>query len=181
MKRSTLNVQEGGKGRWVKGANVEGYRRDTCSTRRREATGESLLRKDASSFAEATADRSKARLPAPRRGREGPIYVSAKRTHRFGAPLFLYHICCQLFMSFAVTFCRWVRFGKRTQFWGVFGAVLTEKWVRLWRKLRYRGVSNSAYRSVDAATTEPRKGFGVDVALHIKALPNRRVFWGEFV
>src|ERR1017187_6444164 len=36
MKRSTPNSQEARKGRWVKDINVEGYRRDACSTRERE-------------------------------------------------------------------------------------------------------------------------------------------------
>jgi hypothetical protein len=48
----------------LSGGVTKENRRDACSTRSQENTGESLLREDASSFAKATADVTKARLPA---------------------------------------------------------------------------------------------------------------------
>src|ERR1035437_5442179 len=51
----------------------------------------------------------------------GPIYVSAKRTHRFAMAFSIHHLYLQTLTSFAEGFCRWVRFGKRTQNRGCFG------------------------------------------------------------
>src|ERR1017187_7800020 len=91
---------------------ADGYRRDACSTRRRKDTGGSLLRKDAWQ-----------RVPTIRlRSRGGfapPLYVFAKRTHRFGGRNSMDHAHCKILMSFAEGFCRWVRFGKRTHRRGV--------------------------------------------------------------
>jgi hypothetical protein len=58
--------------------------------------------------------------------RPSPLYVSAKRTHRFSGRFFAYHQYYQLLMSFAEPVCRWVRFGKRTHREGVFEGSLQE-------------------------------------------------------
>src|SRR6266404_2784879 len=80
------------KKRWSGGFMPKEYGRDACSTRMGKNTGGSLLRKEASSFAQtATVDKSKAKLPAPLRqadplavkcseGRVSKTCVSAKRT-----------------------------------------------------------------------------------------------------
>jgi hypothetical protein len=57
-------------------------------------------------------------VAVPRRLRP-PLYVFAKRTHRFGGRNSLDHAHCKILMSFAEGFCRWVRFGKRTHRRGV--------------------------------------------------------------
>jgi hypothetical protein len=59
-------------------------------------------------------------------GQRPPLYVSAKRTHRFFERFFAYHQHCQELMSFAESVCRWVRFGKRTHREGVFEGSLQE-------------------------------------------------------
>jgi hypothetical protein len=78
--------------------------------------------------------RSSASLPRPLAqavegvlgGQRPPLYVSAKRTHRFFERFFAYHQHCQELMSFAESVCRWVRFGKRTHREGVFEGSLQE-------------------------------------------------------
>src|SRR6266404_5824359 len=54
-------------------------------------------------------------------GKKDPIYVSTKRTHRFGGGNFMEYPCYQRLMWFAGAVCRWVRFGKRTHRGGVLG------------------------------------------------------------
>jgi len=70
--------------------------------------------------------------------RERGLYVSAKRTHRFGRRFFMYPMYLEILMSFAGPVCRWVRFPKRTHRGGVLevvslksGVILSQKWVRL--------------------------------------------------
>ena len=49
----------------------------------------------------------------------GPVYVSAKRTHRFLAPFWLEVADIEKVMTAKVGIFRWVRFQKRTQIQGV--------------------------------------------------------------
>ena len=128
------------------------YRRDAYSTRCREDTGgtPAPLRRQHVFGAFAAHDSGvcaslrlrRTRLSA---GKRGPIYVSAKRTHRFGGRFFVYHPYVKIFISFAGPVCRWVRFGKRTHRGGVSrvfslksGVILGRKWVRFTSKFRWR-------------------------------------------
>ena len=59
--------------------------------------------------------------------RERPICISTKRTQFIFVKFLLYRLCLQELVLFARAFFHWVRFGKRTQFWGSFEAVCIEK------------------------------------------------------
>jgi hypothetical protein len=54
-------------------------------------------------------------------GEGEPLYVSAKRTHRFGRLVSVYLTYLKILISFAGPVCSWVRFGKRTHRGGVLG------------------------------------------------------------
>src|SRR5438046_8735372 len=73
--------------------------------------------------------------PKPKRDIQGPIYVSTKRTHRFMRIFLMQHSRHEIFKDKTRHGNRWVRFGKRTQFRGVFGVVKTmyfAKGTQLW-------------------------------------------------
>jgi len=92
-----------------------------------------------------------------RRDTRGPVYVSAKRTHRFGGGNVMESLYYQRLMWFAERFCRWVRFGKRTQIEGLNDAVM---WV-----LR---------QNLDPFATNDSGGLG-ERAVQRSALPGRRM------
>jgi|ERR1017187_8552323 hypothetical protein len=60
--------------------------------------------------------RGESRLQVALMGREGPIYVSAKRTHFIFVFSSMYHIYLQIFMPFAAAFANGFVHGKRTHF-----------------------------------------------------------------
>jgi hypothetical protein len=64
-----------------------------------------------------------------------PLYVSAKRTHRFFREKMLYPFCLQRFVRETMGIFRWVRFGKRTHREGVLAVdmmVLSQNLERFW-------------------------------------------------
>ena len=106
-----------------------------------------LLREDAMEGKRSAFAKASARLAAVRSS--APIYVSAKRTHRFRTDFLMQPAFRVWVVAETLEGNRWVRFGKRTQFRGVKWVYLPKTkpllglwWVRLPRKLRRGGLIN---------------------------------------
>ncbi len=78
---------------------------------------------------------------ASRGRRRRKTCVSAKRTHRFGGRIIVEHPYHKILMPFAVGFCRWVRFGKRTHRRGVLRSVSSKNGFVFRKTKRLGGVA----------------------------------------
>ena len=81
------------------------------------------------------------RLPADaaEAAQRGPLYVSAKRTHRFWRKNLVEHPYVTILMTFAEEIFRWVRFPKRTHREGVLRG--------FWEQIRGNSVKNLLLQS----------------------------------